>query len=624
MATAAMKMKAPQPSSIGLFQSPEQRRVVLALLLALLTLFLYNPVANHGFVNFDDPGYVTGNRHIQAGLSWSTLRWAFASTDQANWHPLTWLSHALDYQLFHLKAAGHHYDNLLLHAACVILLFLFLESVTGLAARSAVVAGLFAVHPINVESVAWISERKNVLCTVFFLLGLYTYAWYASRPGGKRYLAVIALFALGLMSKPMVITFPLVLLLLDYWPLQRMNFVRAVGDDTQSRYAMRPLKDLILEKVPMLALSAASAVLTMVAQKGGGAVRDQYSFSLRAANAIVAYARYIGKAVWPSDLAAIYPFPRAGLPVWEVLLSTGVLVSLTVAVLTRARKSYLTVGWFWFLGTLVPVIGLVQVGEQAMADRYAYIPFIGLFVAAVWGIADWAASRKISATYLMIGALLAIGSFAAVAHVQMQYWQNSLVLWTHTLQVTDRNFVAEDNLGAELINMGKIEEARAHFQTATEINPQDGFSQINLGVCEKRMGNTKAAVEHYKEALRISSAPTLRATAHNNLASVYRLEKNYPAAQQNYTAALKINPGNPMTLIGLGLIAQKKEDLEGATEYYSRAAAASPSDIADLLLAQALQKSGRAADSAAAFEQAKRTSPNLDFAQEEVKRLLAE
>ncbi len=610
---------------LALFSSPKQRRMVLSLLLALLVLLLYNPVTQYGFVNYDDPEYVTGNPHVRAGLTWQTVQWAFSSTEQANWHPLTWLSHAFDYQLFHLKAAGHHYDNVLLHALCVVLLFLFLESVTGLVGRSAVVATLFAVHPINVESVAWISERKNVLCTVFFLLGLCAYQWYAQRPDLKRYLAVAFLFALALMSKPMAITFPCVLLLLDYWPLERMRpFVATRESEKTSAYPARAVSTLVLEKVPLLLLSAASAVITVIVQKSGGALRAEYPFSLRLENAMVSYARYIGKAFWPSHLAALYPFPRHGLLGWEGGLATLVVLSVSCAVLFQARKRYLAVGWFWFLGTLVPMIGLVQVGEQAMADRYAYIPFIGLFIALVWAVADWAEARRNPPIYLATASLLVAAALASVAHVQMKYWGSSTALWSHALQVTGPNFVAEDNMGAELINQGNIPAARAHFQAATEINPQDAFSQIDIGVCDKKMGNVKGAIEHYEAALRLTAAATLRSTAFSNLGSLYRVEGNYPAARDNYTAALRIDPGYAMALLGLGLVAQKTGNLSDAVDYYSRAMTASPSDVGYILLARALEAAGRKSESAAALEQARKIAPAFDMAQKEAARLLAE
>jgi protein O-mannosyl-transferase len=626
MATAAMQTEVRQPTSAGLFRSSGKRRAVLSLLLTLLTLAVYNPVARNDFVNYDDIAYVTGNRHVQSGLTWATVKWSFRSREAANWHPLTWLSHALDCGLFHLKPAGHHYTSLLLHALAAVLLFLFLHEMTGLAGRSAVVAALFAVHPVNVESVAWVSERKNVLCTVFFLLGLWAYSRYARQPSLKRYVAVFFAFALGLMSKPMVITFPFVLLLLDYWPLGRLNFAPEAIEDNGALLHCKPQpwRRLVLEKLPLLALSVASAVVTIIVQKEGGALREQFTFSARAANIIVSYSLYIGKAIWPTRLAAIYPFPMAGLPWWKVVGSSVLVVAITATVLIRKRNRYLAVGWFWFLGTLVPTIGLVQVGEQAMADRYAYIPFIGLFVAAIWGIADWAASKRMARWSLALAAVLAIAGLSMATRKQIGYWQNSITLWTHALQVTDRNFVAEDNLGAELGKLGRTEEAKRHFQVAVDLNPRDAFSQLNLGVCEKRLGNAQAAVEHYRAALRLSADPTLRSSAFGNLGSFYRSSGNYALARENYAAALKIDPEKSLPLIGLGVIAQKTGDLRQAVDFYSRAVKVEPSDAEYLLLAQALTKAGRASEAQAAYGQAQKISRDWNATEQAVNHLLQE
>jgi protein O-mannosyl-transferase len=624
MATPALKMEAPQSTSAALFSSPEKRRVVISLLLALLALVIYNPVTRMGFVNFDDPAYVTANRNVQGGLTWKTVHWAFLSTDAANWHPLTWLSHALDCQLFQLKAAGHHYDSLLLHALCVVLLFLFLESITGTAGRSMAVAALFAVHPINVESVAWISERKNVLCTLFFFLGLYVYQWYVRRPGLKRYLAVVVAFALALMAKPMAITFPCVLLLLDYWPLRRLNLGTTPAHASESTDRAQSFPWLLLEKLPLLLLSAASGIITVIAQKGGGALRTEYGLALRAGNAVIAYAAYVGKAFWPSKLAALYPFPRNGVPTWEVAAAALLIVAISCAALFLTRRRYLAFGWFWFLGTLVPVIGLVQVGEQAMADRYAYIPFVGLFIALVWGFADWAASYKIAPRYLAITVTICTFALALSAHAQMKYWANTTDLWSHTLEVTSPNFVAEDNLGAELIKEGNIEAARARFQRAIDINPKDPFSQLNIGVCDKKMGNVQSAAEHYQAALKLSVEPNLRLTAFSNLGSLYRMSHDYDASHANYEAALRINPDNALPLIGLGLLEYKTGDAGGAVNYYSRGLTLEPSAVGYILLARALEAAGRKDESSAALEQAKRLAPDFGAAQNEASRLLAQ
>jgi tetratricopeptide (TPR) repeat protein len=584
----------------------------------LLTLGVYNPAASNDFVSFDDPAYVTGNQHVRAGLTWDTVKWAVRSTEHANWHPVTWLSHALDCQLFHLKPAGHHYTSVLLHAIGAVLLFLFLEAATDMAWRSVVVAALFAVHPINVQSVAWASERKNVLCMLFFVLTLLAYLWYARNPSVKRYGLVGLLFALGLMSKPMVITLPFVLLLLDYWPLGR------AWTPTAAQGQGRALTRLVWEKVPLFALSGASAVITMVAQKAGGAMHNEYPFWDRLLNAIVSYARYVGKAIWPSRLAAFYPHPDHPLPAWQVTLSVLFLLSITLAVLTLRRSRYLTVGWFWYLGTMVPVIGLVQVGEQGMADRYAYIPLIGLFIAAVWGIGDWARAKCVPALYLGLAAAMAILGCSAITETQIGYWKDSAALWSRTLAVTERNYVAHDSMGAELIKEGKIQEAMAQFQAASEINPSDAFSQLDLGVCEKRQGHTKAAVERYETALRISKDPSLKATALSNLGSIYRASGDYAHARASYESALGLLPDNKFALIGLGLIAQKTGDLTHATDFYSRAVKAEPSDAEYLLLAQALEKAGRSREAQAAYGQAQKISPDWNATEQAVGHLLRE
>jgi hypothetical protein len=345
-----------EPTPAGLFTSAEKRNPVVCLLLAVITLALYNPVNRHPFVNYDDDRYVTENSHVRQGLTADTIAWAITATEKANWHPLTWMSHALDVSLFRLNPAGHHFTSILIHIVNAILLFLLLMWATSRLGPSLFVAALFALHPVNVESVAWIAERKNVLCTLFFFLTLWAYGWYAKKPGWKRYLAVAALFPAGLASKPMVITLPFVLLLLDYWPLARVQ-----GSDDKNKTTW---SHLVIEKVPLLLMSAASALLTMRAQQAGGAVRSttQFSIGIRIANAIYAYAMYLWNMLWPTRLAPLYPHPGDILPAWRVLIAMAVLIGITALVWRFRSRRYLPVGWFFFLGTLVPVIGLVQVG----------------------------------------------------------------------------------------------------------------------------------------------------------------------------------------------------------------------------------------------------------------------
>jgi len=616
MATAVTKPLPTETTAITLFSSPGKRRAVLSLLLLLFTLAVYNPAAHDGFVTFDDPVYITSNTQVQSGLNWNTVKWAFRSTEGANWFPMTWLSHALDCQLFHANPSGHHYTSVILHAFSVILLFLLLDIATEMFWRAWMVAALFALHPINVESVAWLSERKSVLCTLFFLLTLLSYSWYSRQPNLKRYGLVALMFALALASKPMAVTLPFVLLLLDYWPLRRVA-VGAKGDQ-------RTWTRLILEKLPLLLLSAASCIVTMIVQKAGGAIHSNYPFRDRALNAIVSYTAYLRKAVWPNDLAAFYPHPQHPPSYWKMALAVLVLLAVSYAVATFRSKRYLVVGWLWFLGTLVPVIGLVQVGEQAMADRYAYIPFIGLFVATVWAMGDLIAHKRIPTAYVVMASALTISGLSARTHVQVGYWKDTITLWTHAIEVTENNDMAHDSLGAELIDQGRIREAATHFEAAAAANPKDAFSQLDLGVCEKRQGHLEAAMQRYQAALRLSSEPSLRATAFGNIGSVYRATGDYAKARESYESALAMIPNNKFAYIGLGIIAQKTGDYAGAVEFYSKAVKVEPSGPEYLLLAQALEKTGRRQEADAAYDKAHANSRDWTATEQAVNHLLHE
>lgn len=592
----------------GLFRSPRERNVILSLFLALLTLVTYNSIAHNDFVKFDDPSYITANPHVKAGLTWETVKWAFKSTENANWHPLTWLSHALDYQIFHLRPAGHHYISVLLHAATAMLLFLFLQAATGFPWRSAVVAALFAIHPINVESVAWASERKSVLSMLFFVLMLMAYRQYAQRPGWKRYSLVTLLFAMGLMSKPMLVTAPFLLLLLDYWPLERTKTIS--------------LPRLLAEKLPLLAMSAASCAVTVIAQNSGGAVHnEEFSLPNRLMNALISYARYVGKSVWPSHLGAFYPYVEHR-PIWQIAAAVMFLPAATVTVLCLRKQRYLAVGWLWFLGAMVPVLGIVQVGEQAMADRYAYLPFIGLFMAGVWTIAELAEAKKIPIAYLGIGMCATLASLSAATHRQIGYWKDTKTLWTHTLAVSGPNFMAEDSLGAALMDEGKLPEAKIHFEKAVAINPRDAFGFLDLGVCEKLSGNLVGAMRSYESAMQMSADRNLQATALGNMGSLYRMSGDYSQARAKYEAALQLVPDYNLALTSLGLIAEKTGDLPTAIKYFRRAVSASPSDTQYLLLSQALAKAGYQRDAQQALVQAQTMSQNWDAAVGSVNHLL--
>jgi len=590
-----------------------RRTLFLSLLLVTGTFALYSRVSQNQFLRYDDDRYVLENAHVRTGIHPGTVAWAFTSFEQANWHPLTWLSHALDCQLFGLNPARHHYVNLLLHVVSVLLLFLLLQSMTGHPIRSMIVAALFAVHPINVESVAWVAERKTVLCMVFFLLTLAAYERYVRRPSLARYVLVAFLFALALMSKPMAITLPFVLLLLDCWP---------IGDRRLFAGRSRYWGWLLLEKLPLFAMSAASAVITWKAQKAAGAVTVIYSPLVRLENAIVTYVLYIAKAVWPSRLAALYPYRPQPWPLWLVAASAIFLIVLTGLVLKYRQHRYLPVGWFWYLGTMVPMIGLVQVGNQAMADRYAYLPFIGLFILAVWGVAE--AGSHVSRELVASAAVVVVVAFSVVTYRQLSYWHDDFALWSHTLAATHRNFVAEDNFGNALIQQGRYDEGIAHFRTAAEIEPGDPVSQVNLGIYAQQHGDLKQAAARYQFALRLTADVQLRASAFANLGGVCFTLHDYQRARENFESALKLNAMFPFVFLDLGRIAQRDGDWNDAMRYYALYVAVEPSDVGYVLLGQALEHAGQPERARLAYQQAQRVSKNIQETRQQVTKLLAD
>ena len=605
-----------------------KRTLILCLLLAAGTLALYSRVSHAEFLRYDDDRYVVENPYVHAGIHWSIITWSFTSFEQANWHPLTWLSHALDYEVFGLNPAGHHYTSLLLHAANVVLLFLLLQWTTGYTRRSLVVAALFAVHPMNVESVAWIAERKNVLCMFFFLLTLLAYGFYVRRPGVRRYVGVAVLFAMALMSKPMAITLPFVLLLLDFWPLGRTGggaeFARDVSAADGNFAAQRwPVVRLMIEKLPLFAMSVASALVTMKAQRAGGAVTVKYSHLAHLQNAVVSYVLYIGKAIWPSRLAALYPYPQEGWPASAVALSAIFLIIVTWLVLRYHERRYLPWGWFWYLGTMVPMIGLVQVGNQAMADRYAYLPFVGLFVMVVWGAAE-AANRFSMKEYAAVAALVIVIAFCAVTHRQLAYWHDDFSLWSHTLAVTHRNFVAEDNFGNALVKAGKYYEGIAHFRAAAEIEPGDPVSEVNLGIYAQQHGDLDQAVARYQYALQLATDPEVRAAAYANLGGVYFTLHDYSRARENFESALRLKSTSPFIFLHMGLISQKSDDWNSAIRYYAAYIAVEPTDIGYFLLGQALEHAGDSERSKLAYEHAQRSSRNMIQTRQAAAKLVAE
>jgi hypothetical protein len=516
------------------------RRLALGLSAALLiaTMALYYPVIHHPFANLDDMGYVYENLHVQDGLSWPTIKWAITTFDDNNWHPVTWISHSMDCQMFGIDPAGHHIMNALWHSVDVVVLFWVLLLATGYIGRSFMVAALFAFHPINVESVAWMAERKTLLSTFFFLLALGAYRWYARQPGVWRYIVMAGLFALGLMAKPQIITLPAVLLLWDYWPLERMFSDRKPGAATP--IPPKSLSWLIKEKLPLLALCAASALATMKAQRVGRPQHWQYSIWIRGGNAIVAYVRYIGKALWPSKLAVMYLHPGDSLRVWQVALAGLLLLAITGLMIAGWRHRYLPVGWFWFLGTLVPTIGFIQVGRQALADRYAYQSFIGLFIIICWGVADWARKRNLPKAALPSVSVAVLLVLAVLTYRQISVWGDNLTLWAHAAAVTENNWVAEDMVAGILLSQGHHDEAMAHYRAASAINPTDSGSNLAMALYEQATGNLPEAIRRYKAALVEMSDPLEQAKAYQNMAIAYRDEGQVQESVTAYAKSKKL------------------------------------------------------------------------------------
>ncbi len=469
---------------------------LVVLCLTVLVVGLYEPVRNHDFIGFDDRPYVSQNNRVLAGLTREGIKWAFTAFHEANWHPLTWLSLMLDGELYGNYAGGYHWTNVMLHLANTLLLFLVLQRMTGAWWRSGFVAALFAVHPLHVESVAWVAERKDVLSGFFWFLTLGVYVRYVESPSAVRYFLVVVFFVLGLMSKPMVVTLPLVLLLLDFWPLGRPEF----------REGRR--RRLVLEKLPLLFLSALSSAVTVYAQSQYRVVAslDALPLRVRIENALLSYFLYIKKMFWPVDLAVFYPHSVASpLNALQLILLSAFLLSVSILAIRFARtRPYLPVGWFWYLGVLVPVIGLVQVGAQAMADRYAYLPLIGLYIAMVWGGGELISKFQHRNLLALLLVAVTIAPLVLVTQRQIRYWQNGVTIFSRTLAVTENNYVAENNLGLSLLEQGRFGEAIGHFEAAVRIKPDFAVAYHNLGAALQAQGRHEEAIRAYRQEIRIN------------------------------------------------------------------------------------------------------------------------
>lgn len=560
-----------------------RRESLVCLALVTAALLVYWQVRNHEFINYDDNVYVTDNPQVQEGLTVESLGWAFTTTRGGNWHPLTWVSHLIDCQLYDLNPRGHHLTSLFLHLINTVLLFAALRWMTGTVWRSGFVAAMFALHPLHVESVAWVAERKDVLSTFFWLLTTLVYLDYVNRPGVKKYLLVVFIFSLGLMVKPMLVTLPLVLLLLDYWPLGRFQF--SAVRSSPGRVSRRPqgfsgdtsgVLELVWEKVPLLALSAGASMVTYWAQKNAGALSNLniVPFKLRIANAVVSYVAYMGKMVWPFALAVFYPHQIDTLPFWKIWAAGFLLVAVSTAVVVLAKRfPYLLVGWLWYLGTLVPVIGLVQVGEQAMADRYTYVPLIGLFIVVAWGVADIAKGYRRSRLVLALSATMLLLALMLCSWLQVQHWQNSIKLFRHALRVTTNNYLAHYNLGNALALKGNLTDAIFQYNQALRISPHDPEAHNNLGNALSLQGNFHEAIMHYREAVRLK--PTF-AEAHRNLGVSLDRQGQHLQAMQHYEEAIRLSPDDAQSHNNLGVTLAEQGRLDEAIAHFTEALEINP------------------------------------------------
>jgi tetratricopeptide (TPR) repeat protein len=585
------RSEAPERSSIA-------ADVCICLALVLAVAAAYAPVAGYGFVNFDDPEYVYENPHVRRGLTWTGIVWAFGY-HAANWHPLTWLSHMLDCQLFGPEAGAMHVSSAVMHAAAAVVLFLALQRMTAARWPSAVVAGLFALHPLRVESVAWISERKDVLSTLLWMLTLLAYAWYVERRSWRRYTVVVLAYVAGLLAKPMVVTLPFALLLLDLWPLRRVSLT----DGARDRWI-----PVVLEKLPLLALAAATSLVVYEAQSEAGAVTSFAALPLaaRIANALLSYVSYLAMTVWPQGMAAFYPY-REVFPPLRVAGAALVLGAVTVAAMWRSRREpWLLVGWLWYLGTLVPVIGIIRAGDQAMADRFVYIPQVGLWLMLVWSVATraTAARARIAAG---AAAVIALVACTAATRVQLAHWRDSEALFGRALAVTRNNALAHTNYGFAILEQGRAEEALSHFERAVALKPYYAKAQLNLGLGLGTLGRSDEAIAAYHEALRL--APDY-AVAHYDLglelSEVGRLDEAIAA----YREALRLDPTYAKAHNNLGLALARQGHAREALAHYEQALALEP-DLAAVHnnIAVVLESLGRGDEALAHYREAVRLSP---------------
>jgi Flp pilus assembly protein TadD len=636
----------------GLLEAFADAKVALLdVLVFLLVGAVFVPSVHNDFVNYDDGIYVTANPHVKRGMTWDGIRWAATSTDASNWHPLTWLSHMMDCQLFGLKSWGHHLTNVLLHAANSVLLFLILQRMTGALWRSLFVALVFGLHPLRVQSVAWISERKDVLSALFWMLTICAYARYVGNTGqaaedGSQelaskckvagaagagrgrywpyYILALGFFSLGLMSKSMVVTLPFVLLLLDYWPLKRFQVATAATDSWMAQehlFQSRRLRALLVEKIPFFGLSATAIVVTVFVQSTAGSIAAMTHFSLRSRieNALIAYCRYIVKFFYPVNLAAFYPHPSTW-PIGQVLFAALFLLATSLVVIAlRRTRPYLVMGWFWYVGTLLPVIGLVQVGSQAIADRYTYIPLIGVSVLLAWSISDLSTSWRYRRILLSLAAVAALLPYTSMSRQEIAYWADSETLFRHALAVTKDNALAHINLGVALGEKGNP-EAIKEYEAALKLVPGDPVAELNLGAALLGTGRPGDALGHLRTALQ--QEPN-QANGHFLLARALQGIGQIEEAASEYTEAIRLDPTLSAARMNLGFLLVSQKRLEEAISQFRDMVKLDSSDVkAHDFLGRALAESGRLDEAAAQLQAALSLQPEYPEARNDLGLIL--
>jgi len=554
--------------------------VIICVFLVLATLTVYGQTRTHDFIGYDDDKYVTENAYVSHGLSEESVIWAFRSTRASNWHPVTWLSHMLDVELFGMRPGGHHMTSVFFHLINSLLIFFLFRRMTGQVWRSGVVAILFAIHPLHVESVAWASERKDVLSTFLGLLAVWSYVRYIQQPRIVRYFGVIVFFTLGLMAKPMLVTLPFVLLLLDYWPLKRINFSQTRDGKVELNHRFALLR-LVYEKIPLFVLAGLSCAVTVLVQSKGEALGllDVQPMMMRVANAVVSYVKYLQKLIWPHDLAILYPYPEV-ITAWQIFGASAVLGSITfLTIRYRKRLPWLFVGWFWYVVTLVPVIGLVQVGVQAMADRYTYIPLVGLFVILSWGTAQLMDNWRYKKITLPVASAVLCFLLVASAKAQVSYWKNSFTLFEQALRVTNGNYVIHNNLGFELALLGQKDKAIKHYNETLRINPNFEVAHINLGSVLFSQGKVEESFAYYREVL--TAKPDF-AGVHYNFGILLLKTRRIDEAVDHFHEALLIKPDFAEVYNSLGAALVSKGEIKEAMVNFRQAIRIKP----DLVVAK--------------------------------------